>query len=182
MTKRLTVFCGSRHGVRPRYAELAREFGKLLARRSIGLVYGGASNGLMGVLADAVMTHGGSVIGVFPKMGVAREVAHGGLTELLEVNDMHARKAMMGALGDAYVALPGGFGTCDELFEALTWRLLGLHNKPIGVLELPNEPSPIRTLIETTIADGFADEVDPAALRFDHDPERLLHALIAKPR
>ncbi|HZY83935.1 MAG TPA: TIGR00730 family Rossman fold protein, partial [Gemmataceae bacterium] len=132
--KRVCVFCGSSSGTRPEYAAAARRFGAALAGRGLGLVYGGGHVGLMGALADAVLAAGGEVVGVIPQALVDRELAHGGLTELLVVNTMHERKALMADRADAFAALPGGFGTADELFEILTWAQLGLHAKPVGLL------------------------------------------------
>jgi uncharacterized protein (TIGR00730 family) len=127
---RLTVFCGSSTGRSPAYAEAAQDFGHEMVRREVGLVYGRADVGLMGMLADTVLEGGGEVIGVIPRHLVAREIAHADVTDLRVVETMHERKALMAGLGDAFVALPGGVGTLDELFEAWTWAQLGLHLKP----------------------------------------------------
>src|SRR5262245_44281190 len=124
--RRLCVFCGSSSGARPVYAEAAQAFGCLVASRGLGLVFGGGHVGLMGVIADAVLAAGGEVIGVIPHSLVARELGHGGLTELHVVETMHQRKALMADLSDGFVALPGGYGTLDELFEILTWAQLGI--------------------------------------------------------
>jgi uncharacterized protein (TIGR00730 family) len=178
VNRRITVFCGSRRGHDPRAAQLTERFAHAVAARGIGVVYGGARNGLMGVLADAALAAGGEVIGVFPRNALPSEVAHHGLTQTHEVPDMHARKALMSSLGDAFVALPGGFGTFDELFEAMTWRMLGLHRKPLGVLELEAGGSPLRALVDATVAAGFADPQPHSVLRFEHDPEALIDALL----
>src|SRR5688500_17381062 len=127
--ERICVFCGSRPGSRPEYLGAARQLGRLLAERKIGLVYGGASVGMMGALANAVLTGGGEVIGVIPEALVQRELAHDHLTELRVVGSMHERKALMAELSDAAIALPGGFGTFEELFEIITWSQLGIHRK-----------------------------------------------------
>ena len=134
--KRLAVYCGSRIGINPRFAEVARELGSALASRGIGVVYGGGRLGLMGVVADAALAAGGEVIGVIPEALREAEVAHRGCSELHVVRDMHARKAMMTDLCDGFVTLPGGIGTMDELFEALSWQLLGYHAKPVGLLNV----------------------------------------------
>ncbi|BDU77363.1 LOG family protein [Mesoterricola sediminis] len=135
MSASLCVFTGSSDARDPRHADLARELGRAMARRGIRLVYGGGNCGLMGLLADAVLEGGGQVTGVIPRALVARERAHRGLTELIVTEDMHARKARMVNLSDAFLAMPGGYGTLDELFEVTTWRQLGIHTKPVGLLD-----------------------------------------------
>ena len=132
--KRITVFCGASAGVDPRYAAMAAEVGRAIAEQGLGLVYGGGHVGLMGIVADAAMKAGGEVIGVIPRFMEKAEEAHKGVTELILVDTMHQRKQRMHELSDAVIALPGGFGTLDELFELLTWRQLGLHKQPIGLL------------------------------------------------
>ncbi len=134
--KRICVFTGSRVGAGDEFAAAARELGALLAARGHTVVFGGAQVGLMGILADAVLAHGGQIIGVIPGHLTASEVAHSGLTELRVVDSMHERKMVMSELSDGVIALPGGFGTLDELFEALTWAQLGLHRKPCGLLNV----------------------------------------------
>src|SRR5438270_7385359 len=134
--KRVCVFCGSKSGGRPVFADTTRQFGATLAARGYELVFGAGHVGLMGVLADAVLAAGGKALGVIPQSLVDRELAHGSLTELQIVETMHQRKALMADLSDAFVALPGGFGTGDELFEILTWAQLGIHSKPIGLLNV----------------------------------------------
>ena len=134
--KRICVFCGSAAGLREDYRNAAQELARALFGRGIGLVYGGGNVGLMGILADAMLQAGGAVIGVIPRALVAREVAHRGLTELRIVDTMHQRKAMMNELSDAFIALPGGFGTLEEFFEILTWSQLGIHDKPCGLLNV----------------------------------------------
>jgi uncharacterized protein (TIGR00730 family) len=134
--KRVLVFCGSSPGRVPEYAEHAAEMGGLMASRGLEIVYGGASVGLMGALADAALAAGGTVIGVIPTRLVEHEIAHAGLTKLHVVETMHERKALMTELSDAVIALPGGTGTLDELFELFTWKQLGLHRKPIGLLDV----------------------------------------------
>src|SRR5262245_19885940 len=134
--KRVCVFCGSKSGDRPEYAEAGRRLGSLLARRGLGLVFGGGHVGIMGVLADVVLAGGGEVDGVIPQSLVDRELAHDRVTRLHVLETMHQRKALMADLSDAFVALPGGYGTLDELFEILTWAQLGIHAKPIGLLNV----------------------------------------------
>jgi uncharacterized protein (TIGR00730 family) len=136
MTRRACVYCGGQPGREAYFVEAARALGAQLARRGIGLVYGGASVGCMGAVADAAREHGGEVIGVIPRQLVERELAHRGLTELRVVETMHERKALMASLSSGFIALPGGFGTLDELFEMLTWAQLGLHARPIVVVDL----------------------------------------------
>ncbi len=130
------VFCGSNEGRNPAFASAARELGRAMAERNITLVYGGGNIGLMGILADTVLTGGGRVIGVIPGFLAEREVAHAGLTDMIVVDSMHERKARMAELSDAFIALPGGLGTLEELFEVWTWRQLGLHAKPCGLLNV----------------------------------------------
>lgn len=153
--RKVCVFCGSRAGVRPAYAEAARELGLALARRGRGVVYGGGHIGLMGVVADAVLAAGGTIIGVIPQALVDRELAHAGLTELHIVATMHERKARMADLADAFVALPGAFGTADELFEILTWAQLGLHRKPVGLLNVDGFFRPLCDWLDLAVREGF---------------------------
>ena len=174
---RVCVFCGSAPGVRPVYLQAARGLGELLAARGIGLVYGGASVGLMGELADAVLAGGGEAIGVIPSWLVAREIAHAGLTELRVVETMHERKALMAELSDAFVALPGGAGTLDELFEALTWRQLGLHSKPLALLDVDGFFEPLLALADHLVVEGFVLPELRAVLQVERDPAALLDRL-----
>jgi uncharacterized protein (TIGR00730 family) len=149
------VFCGSRDGRSPAYLRAAREVGEALGRRGWGLVYGGASVGLMGAVADAALASGAPVVGVIPQSLADREIAHRGLTELVVVDGMHARKAEMAARCDAFLALPGGLGTFEELFEVLTWSLLGLHRKPVGLLDVEGYFSPLLAMVEHGAREGF---------------------------
>jgi uncharacterized protein (TIGR00730 family) len=151
----VAVFCGSSSGRDPAFAAAARELGARLAAEGRTLVYGGGRVGLMGVLADAALAGGGRVIGVIPEALAAREVAHLGLSELRVVASMHVRKATMADLAEAFVALPGGFGTLDELFEIVTWAQLGLHAKPIALLEVSDYFAGLRELVERAVADGL---------------------------
>jgi uncharacterized protein (TIGR00730 family) len=153
--RRVCVFCGSNSGAAPEYAAAAAELGRLLAERGLGLVYGGSNVGLMGTLADAALEGGGEVTGVIPRSLVEREVAHRGLTELLMVETMHERKARMADLADAFVAMPGGYGTFDELCEILTWAQLGIHSKPVGLLNTLGYWDPFLEFLDHAVAAGF---------------------------
>ena len=175
--KRLCVFCGSSHGANPAYAEAAVTLGTLLAKRGIGLVYGGGNVGLMGVIADAALAAGGEVIGVIPKSLADREVAHHGVTDLRVVDSMHTRKAMMAELSDAFIAMPGGVGTFEEFFEAITWTQLGLHRKACGLLNVAGFYTPLAVFIDQAVSEGFIKPVHRAAIVVDDNLERLLDAL-----
>lgn len=153
--RRLCVFCGSSTGNNPVYAETAREFGRLLVAHGLGLVFGGGHIGLMGVVADAVLAAGGEAIGVIPRSLMARELGHGSLTELHVVETMHQRKALMADLSDAFVALPGGYGTLDETFEILTWAQLGIHQKPVVLLNVAGYFDPLLAWIKHAASEGF---------------------------
>ena len=175
--RRICVFCGSSVGVNPAYAEAAEAMGALLARRRIGLVYGGGDVGLMGVVADAVLDHGGEVIGVIPRALADREIAHQRLTELHVVDSMHTRKAMMADRADAFIAMPGGVGTFEEFFEAVTWTQLGLHRKPCGLLNVNAFYSPLAAFIDQAVTEGFIKPIHRAVIVVDDDPARLLDTL-----
>lgn len=181
--RRVAVFCGSSLGSRAVYAKAARRFGDALARREIGLVYGGASVGLMGTLAGTVAAAGGSVVGVIPRALVEREIAHETLTDLRVVESMHERKALMSELSDAFVALPGGMGTLDELAEAVTWNQLGIHAKPCGLLDVEGYFARFMEFLEHATAEGFLRTGDRDSLIVDADPDDLLDRLVnAEPR
>jgi uncharacterized protein (TIGR00730 family) len=173
---RICVFCGSSPGRTPAYASAARNLGALLARRGIGLVYGGGNVGLMGIVADAVLADGGEVLGVIPRALVDRELAHARLTELVVVDTMHERKQRMHDLADGFIALPGGFGTLDELFEALTWAQLGMHAKPCGLLDVDGFWRPLRALVERQVAEDFVRAHHSAMLLHADSAEALLAA------
>jgi uncharacterized protein (TIGR00730 family) len=174
---RICVFCGSSPGRDPAYLAEAAAFGALLAQRGIQLVYGGARVGLMGAVADAALSRGGRVIGVMPEALMAREVAHLGLSELCVVGSMHERKARMAELSDAFVALPGGIGTLEELFEVWTWSQLGLHTKPCALLDLGGFYSGLSAFLDHVVREGFLKPVHRAGLLVERDPEALLLAL-----
>jgi len=165
LIRSICVFCGSRHGRDPVYTAAARELGRLMAERGIRLVYGGGRVGLMGEVADAVLADGGQVIGVIPTLLVEKEVEHRGLTQLHEVGSMHERKALMEQLSDAFVVLPGGFGTLDEACEILTWGQLGLHRKPLGLL---NSAGYYDRLL------AFLDHARDEDFLSDHNRDRVL--------
>lgn len=177
---RICVFCGSSDGSRPAYLAAARETGTLLARRGIGVVYGGGRIGLMGALADAALAAGGEVVGIIPEMLAAREVAHRALTELHVVGSMHERKALMAAHSDAFLALAGGFGTLEELFEAVTWRQLGYHAKPCAVLNTDGYYDALERFCDDVLRGGFVRESDRAHVRFGADLGILVDDLVAR--
>ena len=152
---RLCVFCGSARGNAPHYTQVARELGESLVRRGWGLVFGGGHIGLMGIVADAVLGAGGEVIGVIPHALVERELAHPGVADMRIIGSMHERKALMAELADAFLALPGGYGTADEFFEMLTWAQLKIHHKPIGLLNVAGFFDPLLAWIERAVQDGF---------------------------
>jgi uncharacterized protein (TIGR00730 family) len=175
--RRVCVFCGSSVGVKPAYQDAARAMGKLLARRGIGLVYGGGAVGLMGVIADAALQAGAEVIGVIPQALFDREIGHGGVTDLRIVDSMHTRKAMMADLADAFIAMPGGVGTFEEFFEAITWTQLGLHRKPCGLLNVDGFYTPLAVFIDQAVSEGFIKPIHRTAIIVDSDPARLLDSL-----
>lgn len=175
--RRVTVFCGSAAGHAPRHAEAARAFGRALVRRGLGLVTGGGRVGLMGVIADAVLEAGGEAIGVIPRLLATREIAHEQMTRLHVVETMHQRKALMAELGGAFVALPGGLGTLEELFEALTWAQLGIHDKPVGVLDVGGFWTPLERFLDHQVEEGFLRPGHRSLLVGHADPDALLDLL-----
>ena len=175
--RRVCIFCGSNNGARTVYVDAARAMGAALARRRIGLVYGGGRVGLMGVVADAVMAGGGEVIGVIPEALVAKEVAHEGLPDLRVVGSMHERKALMAELADAFVALPGGYGTLEEFCEVVTWAQLGLHRKPCGLLNVGGFYDRLLALFDHAVAEHFVRPAHRSLVLEEHDPEHLLDLL-----
>ncbi len=176
--KRLCVFCGSALGTDARIAKAARLLGTLLVHRGWGLVFGGGHIGLMGALADAVLQAGGEAIGVIPQTLVERELAHAGLTDLHVVDTMHQRKALMADLSHAFIALPGGYGTADELFEILTWAQLKIHAKPIGLLNINGYFDPLLAWIDRAVADGFVQPACRDLLRVEDEAARLLDRVL----
>ena len=175
--KRICVFCGSSLGSRPAYRAAAEEIGAELARRNIGLVYGGGNVGLMGVLADAVLRAGGEAVGVIPEHLMAREVGHKGLTKLHIVHSMHERKALMADLSDAFIALPGGFGTLEEFCEVLTWGQLGLHTKPCGILNVLGYYSHLLAMFDHAVEERLLKTENRALVLVRESPAELLRAL-----
>lgn len=177
--KRIGIFCGSARGVDSLYAAAARELGGALVRQGVGLVYGGGNIGLMGVVADAVLARGGEVIGVIPQALVDKELAHRGLTQLRVVRSMHERKALMADLSDAFIALPGGFGTLDEFCEVVTWAQLGLHRKPCGLLNVDGYYDCFLAQIERGVKQRFIREQHRNLILVEREPEALLRRLFA---
>ena len=177
--KRLCVFCGSNAGHRPDYRLAAEAVGRTLAKQGIGLVYGAGNIGLMGAVADACLAAGGEVIGIIPQALMGKEVAgrpvdHQTLTRIEVVDSMHTRKARMAELSDGFIALPGGFGTFEELCEILTWSQLGFHTKPVGLLNVAGFYDPLLALFDRAVTDGFLREQNRAMALVDTDIDRLL--------
>ena len=177
MFRRICVFCGSSSGTRPVYQQAAQTVGQLLCRRGIELVYGGGRVGLMGMVADACLNEGGRVIGVIPQALADKEVAHTGLTELRIVASMHERKALMADLSDAFMALPGGFGTWEEFFEVLTWAQLGIQRKACGVLNVGGCYDPLLALFDRAVEDRFIRAEHRGLVLADTDIDALLERL-----
>ncbi len=177
--KRICVFCGSSAGRRATYREAALRLGRSLAHRGLGLVYGGGSVGLMGLVADAVLAGGGTVDVVIPRRLARKEIAHAGLTRLHRVGSMHQRKALMADLSDAFVALPGGMGTLEEMAEVLTWSQLGLHRKPCALLDVDGYWRPLVAFFDHAVEEGFLRPEHRAVLLVETDPEPLLDRLAA---
>lgn len=177
----IAVFCGSSFGTDPAYAEAARLTGRTLAERGIDIVYGGGHVGLMGTVADAALHAGGRVIGVIPRQLHDRELAHRGLTELRVVESMHERKALMAELSDAFIALPGGAGTLEEITEQWTWAQLTIHAKPSGFLDTAGFWSPMRAMLDSMVGSGFVREDQSGIVSFDADLDALLLKLEAPP-
>ncbi len=172
------VFCGSTNGRGERYAEVAAEVGRLLAERGITVVYGGGRVGTMGVVADAAMRAGGDVVGVIPEGLFDREIAHSDVTELHVVANMHERKAKMAALSDAFLVLPGGIGTLEELFEAWTWAHLGIHGKPIGLLDVDGFYQPLVQMVDHMVTEGFLKAESRDFVRAGTSAAELIDALV----
>ena len=175
--RRICVFCGSSAGSRPDYRWCAEELGGELARRRIGLVYGGGNVGLMGAIADALLKAGGEAIGVIPEHLMTREIGHKRLTKLHIVGSMHERKALMADLADAFIALPGGFGTLEEFFEVLTWSQLGLHVKPCGIINVLEYYNPLLRMLDHAVEERFLKSQNRALVLAGSTPSELLDAL-----
>jgi len=172
--KRIAVYCGSNKGARPEYAAAAEELGTLLAREKIELVYGGGMVGLMGIVADAVLKHGGHVIGVIPEKLVIKEVVHEKLPDLRVVKTMHERKALIAELSDGFIALPGGYGTFEEFFEILTWSQLGWHQKPFGLLDVAGFYAHLHSFLDHTQNEGFIRPQHRALVLVEDTAEKML--------
>ena len=172
--RRICVYCGSNTGTRPEYAEAARNLAEVLVRHDLELVYGGAAKGIMGVIADAVLEYGGSAHGVIPKLLEQKEIAHSGLTQLHVVTSMHERKSMMADLSDGFIALPGGFGTLEEIIEILTWGQLQFHDKPCGVLNVSGYFDHLLAYLDHAEQEGFLRPENRQMLLQDTDPAGLI--------
>ena len=177
--RRVTVFCGSNKGIDPEYARVAAALGETLAKRGIGVVYGGGAVGLMGIVADAALGAGGEVVGVIPRHLWEKEVGHRGLSELLIVDSMHERKMAMADRGDAFIALPGGVGTFEELFEAVTWTQLGIHRKPVGLLDVGGFYRPLLSFLDDTVDAGFVSREHRQLVLSAESPDEMLTAIEA---
>ncbi|NMG08177.1 TIGR00730 family Rossman fold protein [Brasilonema sp. UFV-L1] len=175
--KYICVFCGSSMGVKPAYKQAAIALGKALARRKLGLVYGGGNVGLMGTVADGCLAAGGEVLGVIPDFLVAKEIAHTGLTQLHIVKSMHERKTMMAQLSDAFVALPGGYGTLEEFCEILTWAQLGLHQKPFALLNIKGYYDSLLKFFDQAVTEEFLRPIHRSLVLEASEPENLLDLL-----
>jgi uncharacterized protein (TIGR00730 family) len=176
---RLAVYCGSSPGIDPAYAEAARALGKEMARRNIGLVFGGGHVGLMGVIANAVLKAGGEAVGVMPEALIAKELAHRGCTEMHTVRTMHERKSLMADLADGFIAMPGGYGTFDEMFEMLTWGQLGYHAKPCGFLNVKGYYDSLFAFLDDCVDARFVTRVHREMIIADDSPVILLEALLS---
>ena len=176
---RVCVYCGASPGKHPAYKTMAQRLGKLLASHHIGLVYGGGDVGVMGDIANAVLQEGGEVIGIIPKALATKEVAHFGVTEIEIVDSMHTRKARMAELSDAFIALPGGIGTMEELFETWTWAQLGYHQKPVGLLNTAGYYTPLLDFLDKMVLQGFLQEKQRHMLLVDTNPVHLLEKISA---
>lgn len=174
----ICIYCGSSYGRQAIYTETAQALGELLAEREIRLIYGGAKVGLMGVVADAALSKGGEVIGVIPDSLVSHEVAHEGLTELIITDSMHTRKMRMAELADAFIALPGGWGTLDEMFEVLTWAQLGFHKKPCGLLNVAGYYEGLKQFFKHTVDEAFVRSSNYDLLLIENEPTILLDRLM----
>jgi uncharacterized protein (TIGR00730 family) len=175
--RRICIYTGTNKGARAEYQQAAREMAQEMVRRGIGLVYGGGRLGLMGIIADATIEAGGEVIGVIPGALIPTEVANKNITQLIEVGSMHERKARMADLADGFIALPGGFGTLDELFEIVTWAQLGIHHKPVGLLNVLGFYDPLLAMVQHLVKEGFVSSLHADHLLHKDNPVELLDCL-----
>ena len=175
--KRICVYCGSSSGTRTSYTQAAQELGQGIAQRNLELVYGGASIGLMGIVASAALKQGARVVGIVPSVLSDREIIHAGLSELIEVDSMHTRKARMAELADAFVALPGGLGTFDEVCEILCWGIIGIHKKPCFLIDTDGFWAPFRTLLDHAVTEGFLSAEARSLARFVATPTEMFSEL-----
>jgi uncharacterized protein (TIGR00730 family) len=178
MENNICIYCGSSAGLNAEYAAAARRLGQALAHHGFGLVYGGGHVGLMGILADTVLEGGGRAIGIIPEPLAAKEIAHKGLTELIVVHDMHQRKALMAGRARAFLTLPGGVGTLEEFFETLSWATLGLHSKPIGILNVAGYFDPLLALLDHASNEGFIPRKNLELLEVSSHPEAILERFV----
>jgi uncharacterized protein (TIGR00730 family) len=176
---RVCVFCGTNTGARPEYGAAARELGQILAEQGVELVYGGASVGIMGELADSVHEHGGHVTGIIPQQLMEKEAAHTGIADLIVVASMHQRKSQMADMSDGFIALPGGIGTLEGFFEILTWSQLGIHAKPSGILNVAGYFDGLTRFLDHAVKEGFLTPEHRGAIIMETDPRRLLERMQA---
>lgn len=176
---RICVFCGTNPGSRPAYGKAARELGRVLADQGVELVYGGASVGIMGELADSVQEHGGHVTGIIPQQLMEKEAAHTGIRNLIVVASMHQRKSQMADMSDGFIALPGGIGTLEGFFEILTWAQLGIHAKPSGILNIEGYFDGLTGFLDHAVREGFLTQAHRNAIIVERDPEQLLERMRA---
>ncbi len=177
--KRICVFCGSKVGSSGLYCEAAQQLGRLMVGRGLGLVYGGGSVGLMGVIANTVLAAGGEVIGVIPEMLATKELLHEGVRQMHVMASMHSRKARMAELADAFIAMPGGFGTFEELLEMITWSQLGIHRKPVGLLNVAGYYDSLIQFVDHAIAEGFIKEKHRQLIVIADEPAPLLDLILS---
>ncbi|MCB1160600.1 MAG: TIGR00730 family Rossman fold protein [Leptospiraceae bacterium] len=177
MKNAICVFCGSSPGTEESYSQAAEELAKALAKNGLSLVYGGGSLGLMGKMADVVLGNGGTVVGVIPEFMSQKEVMHRGLSEIHIVSSMHERKALMGNLADAFICLPGGVGTLEEMFEVISWLQLGIHNKPVSILNIDSYYDKLLDFLQYSVEKGFIRQENFERIIIDTDPERLLYSI-----
>lgn len=175
--KSICVFAGSSAGIKTEYKEASVSLGRYMAQKNYRLIYGGSRMGLMGEVANEMLQHGGEVIGIMPRGLFSGEIVHTALTELIEVESMHERKATMHELADAYIALPGGFGTFEELFEALCWAQIGIHKKPVGLLNVNGYYNPLMQMVQHAVDEGFSTDSAIRLINISDTPEQLISSM-----